>query len=701
MSLARTTVLWLAVLMACGVTAPAAAQQEIDFGDVEYQRLDTREQTEQRMIAALTKQLQAEWGPWHILGPFTGTDDPGEVGRVLPPEAELARMAAGGAGPDLNATYEGKRGTEIGWKQLDVPLDRKVDLMVFGSDQMNTAGIAYLYRTATLSEPGTMEVSMGSDDGLRFWLNGKLLVDADVKRGLDPFEHKVTLELQAGVNHILCKVTQGAGGWDYQMLTSRPLNPSLDAKLQAVLNRDFPTPEQEYYTIETIPVPDEIVLEVGGLAPLADGRVAVSTRRGDVYFVDYTGANGGSVFDPVYTRFARGLHEALGLAARQEDGTQVLYAVQRGELTRLVDQNGDDRADLYEAFCDDWGITGNYHEFSFGPKFDAEGNAWVSFNVGFCGALGKSMAEWRGWIAKITPEGELIPVSDGVRSPNGIGILPTGEVFYVDNQGDYVGTNRLSFVDTGLWQGHPSSTHWREQLPGFDNDPERQPATIWFPYRKMGQSTADVTVDTTGGEFGPFAGQVFVGDQMNAAVYRVTLENIDGAWQGACYPFREGGDCGVNRIVFDRDNAMIVGQTDRGWGSLGRKRYGIQRIAWTGKVPFEIHEMRVLPDGFELRLTADVDAETATSLESYAMTSHTYEYHKTYGSDEMETQACRVLSATLVDARTVRLQIEGLRSGGEGYVHELRAPGLRDAGGRPLLHDVAYYTLQRLPNEEN
>ncbi len=675
--------------------------QDIDFGDVEYRKLETREKTEQYMIAVLTRQMQAEWGPWYILGPFAGNDEPGEIARVLPPEGELPRMIAGGEGPNLAATFAGKGGGEIGWKELDIPLDRKIDLKVFGSDEMNLNGIAYLYRTVTLTKPGRIDVTMGSDDGLRFWLNGKLLVDADAKRGLDPFAHKVTFDLQAGVNHLFCKVTQGVGGWDYQLLTSRPLDPYTDAKLQAALNRDFPSAEQPYYTIETIPVPDEVVLEVGGLAAMRDGRIAVSTRRGDVFLVDYTGVNGGSAFAPVYTRFARGLHEALGLASRTEDGREVLYAVQRGELTRLVDTNGDDRADLYETFCDDWGISGNYHEFSFGPKFDAEGNAWVSFNVGFCGSLGKSIAKWRGWVAKITPEGELIPVSDGVRSPNGIGILPTGEVFYVDNQGDYVGTNRMSLIDTGLWQGHPSSTHWREQLPGFDPDPERQPATIWFPYRKMGQSTADITVDTTGGGFGPFAGQVFVGDQMNAAVYRVTLEKIDGAWQGACYPFREGGDCGVNRIIFDANNAMIVGQTDRGWGSMGRRRYGIQRIAWTGKVPFEIHEMRVLHDGFELRFTTDVDPETAGDPGSYTMTSYTYEYHKTYGSDEMETQGCRITAARVVDARTVRLTIDGLRDGGEGYVHELRAAGLRDREGKPLLHDVAYYTLQRLPGEEH
>ena len=56
---------------------------------------------------------------------------------------------------------------------------------------------------------------------------------------------------------------------------------------------------------------------------------------------------------------------------RQEPGAGknnvAVYCVQRGELTRLIDTDGDDRADRYETVCDSWGVSGNYHEFAFGP----------------------------------------------------------------------------------------------------------------------------------------------------------------------------------------------------------------------------------------------------------------------------------------------------------------------------------------------
>src|SRR5262245_22781368 len=70
--------------------------------------------------------------------------------------------------------------------------------------------------------------------------------------------------------------------------------------------------ESEYYRMSTLPVPEGVVLEVGGLETMPDGRLAIATRRGDVWLVENpSSANGGQ---PRFSRFAQGLHEALGLA---------------------------------------------------------------------------------------------------------------------------------------------------------------------------------------------------------------------------------------------------------------------------------------------------------------------------------------------------------------------------------------------------
>src|SRR4051812_45574787 len=122
-----------------------------------------------------------------------------------------------------------------------------------------------------------------------------------------------------------------------------------------------PADEAEYYKILTFEPPDEVMLEAGAMAVLPDGKtVACSTRRGDVYFIENAFAE-----DPAQAKFkkwATGMHEVLGLAYNPKD--QFLYAVQRGEVTRLKDTDGDGVCDVYETFCDDWGISGDYHEYA-------------------------------------------------------------------------------------------------------------------------------------------------------------------------------------------------------------------------------------------------------------------------------------------------------------------------------------------------
>jgi hypothetical protein len=708
----------LAVAMVLGLTSGVMAQPQVPkVGSVEYKKLDTREATEKRMLQLLSPS-SVQWGKFHMLTPFAHDRKAGpKLADANALEAELASMKVGGRGPDLKKEYVGKNGKPVVWRPVGEITNRVIDFRIFEEKELNEDASGYLYGTVEAERATTVDVTMGSDDGLRFWLNGKLLVDKDVLRGLDPEADKVRLDFQKGVNHILIKVAQVKGGYEYQVMGKPPLDPFQETQLQYLLDRDFPrAAEDRYYRALTIATPQDVVLEVGGLDVLppdekGECKPIVCTRRGDVYIVE--GAYDDPPFQAKFKKFASGLHEPLGLAVRMENGKPAVYCTQRGEITKLIDENGDGVADVYSTFADGWGVSGNYHEFAFGPKFDREGNAWVTLNVGFCDALGKSIVPYRGWALKFSPDGTMTPVCDGLRSPNGIGEFTDGAMFYLDNQGDYVGTNRMSMLAPGSWAGHPASINWRKDWKKGDPNPPIQPATIWFPYKKMGQSTADFLLyDTEGranlpqindalkaGKFGPFAGQVFCGDQTLCTINRVFIEKVDGVYQGACFPFRSGLDSGLNRLCWAGDGSMFIGQTDRGWGSTGRLRQGLQRIAWTGGVPFEVLTMKVTAEGFLLEFTMDVDVATAVNPASYGMISYTYEHHATYGSDEMEKARQEVVSAELVSPRVVKLKIEKLRSGGMGYVHELTLPGMKSAEGEKLLHDVAYYTVQRVPGK--
>ena len=143
------------------------------------------------------------------------------------------------------------------------------------------------------------------------------------------------------------------------------------------------------------------------------------------------------------------------------------------------------------------------------------------------------------------------------------------------------------------------------------------------------------------------------------------------------------------------DGSMFVFGTNRGWGSVGSKPYALQRVVWTGKTPFEVREVRAKPDGFELTFTQPVDPQSAGSAASYTLGTFTYIYQASYGSPEVDQTTPTIKSVTVApDALSARLVIDGLV---EGHIHELHFAGVRSAGGKPLLHDVAFYTLNAIP----
>jgi hypothetical protein len=470
------------------------------------------------------------------------------------------------------------------------------------------------------------------------------------------------------------------------------------------------TAEARHYRLVTVPVPDKVVLEVGGLAFRPDGKLLACTRRGEVWLIGHPDAE-----DPAkvkYKLFATGLHEPLGLLV---DGKDV-YVTQRPELTKLVDTNGDDVADEYITVCDKWGVSGDYHEFAYGPARDKHGNFFVTLNVGFGGGH-QSKAPWRGWCVKITSKGELVPYAVGLRSPNGLAFSPEGDLFYCDNQGEWVATCKMHHVRPGEYYGHPAGLRWVGQSPYKGHIPEKHPSgmlydgqagkdgvrgmppvtppCIWFPYGRMGQSASEPCWDTTGGKFGPFAGQCFVGDQTRSMVMRVALEKVNGRYQGACFPFRGGFQCGINRLAFGPDGSLYAGQTNRGWGSVGGKPYGLERLVYTGVVPFEIHAMKLTRTGFDLTFTKPLDADSAGRPAAYSLQSFTHYYWSTYGSPEVDRRAEKVAGVHVsADRRTVSLAVGGLRP---GRIYEVHLDGVKSADGDSVLHPEGYYTLNDLP----
>ena len=308
------------------------------------------------------------------------------------------------------------------------------------------------------------------------------------------------------------------------------------------------------YRVENVPLPRDIAPEVSSVTFSADGKLAVCFRRGYIYQMDLQTKR--------WTKFAEGFQSPLGIMAGPNPGE--FYVAHLPELTHVVDIDGDGKADLYETVSDQWGLSGNYHEFLYGPVRDKDGNFYLSLGLssnngeprmpvrgeittkgrrakeareGLVNSVGHyAPTEYRGCAIKIAPQGVTSLISCGFRQPNGLGFNEAGDLFATDNQGDWVGTSPLHHVTPGAFHGHPASLNWAPWYGGKDPvdakvgdlDQMRKLPAILFPQNDMGGSVAQPLLDSAKGAFGPYAGQMLVAEWTYPRILRADLEKIGG-----------------------------------------------------------------------------------------------------------------------------------------------------------------------------
>ena len=461
--------------------------------------------------------------------------------------------------------------------------------------------------------------------------------------------------------------------------------------------------ESDYYTRETIPMPDGEVLEVGSIALLPDKKVAVATRHGEIWVCK--GAYGNDLSKVSWKLFFQGVHEPFGMYWK--DGW--LYVADRGEFARIKDSDGDGEGDTYELISRLWGINGDYHEYTFGSTPDKDGNTWLVLCL--TGSV-NAKSPWRGWAIRVSPDGKALPVCSGIRSPGGIGVDVNGQAFYSDNQGFWNGTSCIKPLIEGKFTGNPAGNVFYKDAPHMgkrpldprsgsrimverERIPEYVPPAVQIPHGKMGQSTSGIIYDRSKGKFGPFAGQMLVGDQTHSQVQRVYLEKVNGVYQGAVWKLVGGFDCGIVPMRMSDEGVLFTGGTNRGWASRGGKSYSFERVKWSGKTPFEMKTMEVTEKGFKLSFTKPLDRTVAADVKNYPIKAWTYIYQHSYGSPEVDQFQPSVIKATVsADGLCVDLEVNGRV---QGHVHHLDASALRSEDGLPLLHADVYYTLNEVP----
>jgi hypothetical protein len=453
------------------------------------------------------------------------------------------------------------------------------------------------------------------------------------------------------------------------------------------------------YSIQPYPTPPGIVCEVTGMDHTDDGTLYICTRRGDIW-----AQKSGD-----WKRFAHGLHEPMGLLARTDE----IIVTQRPEITRLTVQDGDGVADLYETINDQFSMDANFHQYNYGL---VDGKMGTLHGILSCSGLSKpdgspasafgfSPIPYRMWSYQITSKGDFRPWSSGLRTANGIGKNLEGELFAADNQGDWVGTSMLHHLEEGDFHGHPAALRWQKDF-SYHEDPKSAPIellqkmrklpAIHFPHGELANSPGSPICDTTGGKFGPFAGQFFIGDIVHARIIRVALEKVNGQYQGACFSFyhAEGLKAGICRLDFSPAGELIVGRTGEGNWARGIPGSGLQKITYSGTPPFEIDRIELQSDGFLFYFTQPINQSIKLDPKNFGVQSYHYPYGPNYGYPKTDIQKVVPTGIeTSLDAKAIKLLVPNLQ---KRKVYQFNLPQIKDTDGRTLRNPVAYYTLNEL-----
>ena len=132
---------------------------------------------------------------WHRLGPFSAENFSTAHDESFIDERE--------APVDIKNTYTERR---LKWKLAKELSDGKTHS--FSGENSAT----YLARSIDTRHPRPLEISLGSDDSIKVWLNGDLVHEERVQRGVKPDQSKIKLKLRAGKNWLLMKISNGKGG---------------------------------------------------------------------------------------------------------------------------------------------------------------------------------------------------------------------------------------------------------------------------------------------------------------------------------------------------------------------------------------------------------------------------------------------------------------------------------------------------------
>ena len=554
----------------------------------------------------------------------------------------------------------------------------------------------------------TAALRIWSDDGSKVTIDGQLIIDNDGMHGTE--EKHATVHLLKGYHPITIDFLQGKGGrflsfeWKPQGATEWTGVPAtalfhnvnehykLEGKsLSMMIGKRVPGDKAPLDSVHpsydlSQARPADFLPKVGGMDFMSDGRLIVSTwdPSGSVYAL--TNVSSGDPTKIKVTRIASGLAEPLGLKVIHD----TIYVLQKQELTRLIDSDKDGLIDEYQCVNNRWIASANFHEFAFGLA-EKNGDLYATLAIAIMpgGASAEPQVPSRGHVVKFDlPSGDLSFVASGLRTPNGIGIGIDNEIFIADNQGDWLPASKIIHVVQDAFYGQHAVD------PVGTANLKVTPPTLWLPQDEIGNSPSTPLQLNDG----PYKGQMIHCEVTYGGVERDFIEKINGEYQGCVFPFIQGLEAGINRMVWGPDSALYVGGIGNpgNWSQTDKLWFGLQRLKYNGKPTFEMLAVRAKSDGLEVEFTEPLREGDGWDPKDWEIKQWRYVPTKDYGGPKVDLESLKVLSASVSsDRKHVGLKLQGMKAGHVVYVH------INDAyvsdSGLPIWTTETWYTMNTIP----
>ena len=463
--------------------------------------------------------------------------------------------------------------------------------------------------------------------------------------------------------------------------------PSQWAELPALKGRR--STAKEAYVVDTLPVPLSNPwnswMRLVGMDFFSDGRAAVSTWNGDVWIV--SGIDD-SLEKVRWKRHASGLFEGLGVKVVDD----VVHVLERHQITRLQDVNGDGEADYYECFNNDGAIGPSYHAFAFGLETDREGNFYYTR----CGHRVDPGLPLNGGVIRVQSDGSsAMQWATGMRAPNGMSLGANGKLTTSDNQGHWVPTSRVDLIQQGGFYGYVPHARQGAVPDTF------APPLCWIPYALDNSSGGQVWVDSD--RWGPLAGHLLHTSYGKSSLFDLILDDNGGdPAQALVVPFPLRFDSGIMRGRFHPRDGQLYLCGLKGWQTSGVRDGGLFRVRYTGKPLRQVIGWTVLHDAVRLRFDTPLDPATASDPDNYSVEQWNYAWTENYGSpeysvrepgrmgrDELDVSAVRISA----DGRAVQISLPGLKP-----VMQIRVRFRGETKEGEAIHQDLHGTIHRVPD---